>query len=255
MEVVDEDREERLERVRRRTLEWKTNHLCRLIILDQMETAMVEAEWKQQMCAELVLEGVGIAVMESRMKSCKELLMETVVRDCWEVLELNRLLREAKEGGVERLNRMEEALKMEREERECIAAVIEEERCLEVRLKKKERIQKAWRLSMEAKKFVRMTRMLEELTMEDMDMELDSIEMIVHEMMEIEDWAEVDDWQEDRDGDQVMPQVEFKMMTEDMEVMEATEARGGAMSPYWWGGASVSNKYPGTWPYKPTRPK
>ena len=69
--------------------------------------------------------------------------------------------------------------------------------------------------------------MLGELTVEDMDMEIESIEMIIYEMMDIEDWAEEDDWQEDRDGDQVMPQVEFKMMTEDMEVMEATEARGG----------------------------
>ena len=128
---------------------------------------------------------------------------------------------------MERLVRMEEALKMEREEMECIAAVLEEERCLAVRLKKKERLQKAWRLSMETKKFVRMTRMLGELTVEDMDMEIESIEMIIYEMMDIEDWAEEDDWQEDRDGDQVMPQVEFKMMTEDMEVMEATEATGG----------------------------
>ena len=46
MEVIDEDREERLDRVRRRALEWKTNYLCRGIILELMETAVVEAEWR-----------------------------------------------------------------------------------------------------------------------------------------------------------------------------------------------------------------
>ena len=82
---------------------------------------------------------------------------------------------------------------------------------------------------MEAKKFARMTRMLEELSVDDMEMEVESIEMIIYEMMDIEDWADKDDvdWQEDRDGDQVMPQVGFKMMAEEMEVMEATYATGG----------------------------
>ena len=74
--------------------------------------------------------------------------------------------------------------------------------------------------------------------------------------MDIEDWAEEDDidWQKDRDGDQVMPQVEFKMMAEEMEVMEATEATGWPCH-HIGGGASLSNKYPGTWPYQPTRPR
>ena len=40
--------------------------------------------------------------MESRWKRCKELILETVVTDSWECLEVNRLMRETKEGGVER---------------------------------------------------------------------------------------------------------------------------------------------------------
>ena len=51
MEVVDEARVERLERVRRREMEWKVNHLCR-----KMEEAVLEAEWRQQACTELVME-------------------------------------------------------------------------------------------------------------------------------------------------------------------------------------------------------
>ena len=61
----------RMERVRRRAMDWKTNHLCRGIILELMEAAGMEAEWRKQSCTELVLEVVEVAVMESRMKQCK----------------------------------------------------------------------------------------------------------------------------------------------------------------------------------------
>jgi hypothetical protein len=61
--------------------------------------------------------------------------------------------------------------------------------------------------------------------------------------------------EEDSNGDQVMPQVGSKMMEEVMEVMEAIGAMGGAMLPCWWGSVSLSNKYTGTWPYQPTRPR
>jgi hypothetical protein len=80
-----------------------------------MEAAVMEAKWKQQLCAELVLEVVEVDVMESRMRLCKELILETVVTYSWEVLEVNRLMRETKEDGVDRLVRLEDALRMERE--------------------------------------------------------------------------------------------------------------------------------------------
>ena len=78
----------RMERVRRRAMEWKTNHLCRGIILELMETTVVEAEWRQQSCIELVLDVVEGAVMESRMKVCKQMVLETVIADSWESLEV-----------------------------------------------------------------------------------------------------------------------------------------------------------------------
>ena len=68
----------------------------------------------------------------SRLKLCKELILETVIRDSWECLEVNRLVRETKEGGVESMMILEDALRMDREERECMAAILEEERCLEL---------------------------------------------------------------------------------------------------------------------------
>ena len=149
-------------------MEWKTNHHCRGIILELMETAVVEAEWRQQLCTELVLDMVEGAVMKSRMKLCKEMFLETVIADSWELLEVRRLLRETKEGGVERLEMLENALRTERGERECVSAMLEEERCLAKRLEKKERLQRALRLGMEAKRYARMIRMLEELSVDDM---------------------------------------------------------------------------------------
>ena len=151
--------------------------------------------------------------------------------DSRESLEVRRLLRETKEGGVERLEMLENALRTEREERECVSAMLEEERCLAKRLEKKERLQRALRLGMEAKRYARMIRMLEELSVDDMEMEMESIEMIVNEMMEIEDWAGEDDsdWQKDKDGDQIMPQVEIMMVREeegDMEVSGWVDVNG-----------------------------
>ena len=105
-----------------------------------MEAAILEAEWRQQSCTELVMEMMEAAMLESRMKLCREVVLEAIVTDSWECLEVNRLLRETKEGGLERQIRIEDALRLEREEREWTAAMLEEERCLALRLKKKERI-------------------------------------------------------------------------------------------------------------------
>ena len=62
---------------------------------------------------------------------------------------------------------------------------------------------------------------LEELSVCFMEMEVDSIEIRIYEMMELEDWAGEDDkeWIVDRDGDQVMPQVELKIVTEESDKM------------------------------------
>ena len=68
----------------------------------------------------------------------------------------------------------------------------------------------------EAKKYARMNSMLEELSVDDMEMEVEDIEIRINEMMEIDDLAEEDDddWLVDIDGDQVMPQDEIKMVPE-----------------------------------------
>ena len=96
MEVVDEEREERLERVRRRTMEWKTNHLCRGFILEVMETAVLDAECRQQVCMDLVMDMLEGAVKESRQRMCKQIILEAVVCSSWQSLEVRRIVRETK---------------------------------------------------------------------------------------------------------------------------------------------------------------
>ena len=81
--------------------------------------------------------------MESRLKMCKQLMLETLIINSWESLEVSRIVRETKEGGVDGMEMIEFELRMEREERKCVSAMLEEERCLAKRLEKKERLQRA----------------------------------------------------------------------------------------------------------------
>ena len=101
MEVIDEEREERLERVRRRALEWQTNYFCRGIILELVETSIVDAEWRQQACMELLMDVMEGVVKESRQRMCKQIIMESVFCSSWQSLEVRRLVRETTEGGLD----------------------------------------------------------------------------------------------------------------------------------------------------------
>ena len=130
MEVVDGEKEERLERMRQRTLEWKAKHECRAIIEDLIGDAMMESEWRQQACMEVVIDVMEGAVMESRLKMCKQLMLETVISNSWESLEVRRIVRETKEGGVDRMEMIESELRMEREERKCVSTILEVEKNL-----------------------------------------------------------------------------------------------------------------------------
>ena len=64
---------------------------------------------------ELVMDLMEGAVMESRKKMCKQMLLETVIINSWESLEVRRIMRETKEGGLDSMERIESELRMERE--------------------------------------------------------------------------------------------------------------------------------------------
>ena len=203
-------REERLVRKHRKTLEWQTKQICRKIMMGVVEDAMMELRWRQQTCRDIVVAMVEDAVLESRMKLCRQILEETVLERSWESLEITRILNEVKDGGRERMNKVEANLRDQREEMEAALVILAEKDAILRRIEKTDRLQKAWRLKMDYRKCQRMISMMEELSVTDLEMEMDWIESKVLEMMELEDQDEdyVSLGEKDKDGDQVMPQEE-----------------------------------------------
>ena len=116
MEVADGEREASLERMRLR--KWKAKHDCRRILEKLIGDAVMESDWRQQACKDLVMESVENAMMESRRRLYKELRMETIVTGAWDALEVRRIVKDAKDGGVERMERVEADLRMDIEERD-----------------------------------------------------------------------------------------------------------------------------------------
>ena len=93
MDVVDRVREERLDRVRVRQLEWASNLLCK----------------------EVIKEVIGKAVEVSEEKMCKELIEERVVDECWKHLEYARIMREIMAGDTSLKMKIERGLRDSRE--------------------------------------------------------------------------------------------------------------------------------------------
>ena len=86
MEEVDEEREERLEIMKKRVLEWKG-----------MVDAVMESEWRQLSCRNIVMEVVEVAVIASRWRLCRQVMEEL------ETLEVSRIVKEVEDGGMERM--------------------------------------------------------------------------------------------------------------------------------------------------------
>ena len=89
---------------------------------------------------------------------------------------------EVEEGGMVRMNQVELERRDNREEREAVMAILAEEEARSRRLQKKERVQRAWSKSMDAKKYHRMVTMMEELALMHEEMDIDDIERRVLEM-------------------------------------------------------------------------
>ena len=86
MDVVDAVREERLERVRLRQLEW----VCRM------------------MCKELVMEMVDRSAELAERRVCSDWVTTTLVDSCWIALEYGRVMEEILDAGANlTLNRPE----------------------------------------------------------------------------------------------------------------------------------------------------
>ena len=51
------------------------------------------------------------ALLESRMRLCRQMVEETVLERSWESLEITRIVNEVKDGGMERMNKVEAKLR------------------------------------------------------------------------------------------------------------------------------------------------
>ena len=161
MDVVDTVREERLERVRLRQLEWVG----------------------QMLCKGLVMELVDSAVMESEMMICSSWLNSTLLDKCWSTLEERRIMFELREGDEGTRRGVEIGLRNIREGEEAEVALLLEEEAMLRRHEKVERLRLAWKRKMELRKYEGMMKELSKLSLEDLDRDMESIELLVTKMM------------------------------------------------------------------------
>jgi hypothetical protein len=97
---------------------------CKSILLDLVEEAVLEAEWREECCRSLVLDMVEDAVKASREKTCRQVLEEGVLEVCWEALEVTRIVKEAEVGGMSRMERVETQLRGPREDEELLVQMM-----------------------------------------------------------------------------------------------------------------------------------
>ena len=126
MDVVDAVREERLERVRLRQLEWIA----------------------KMMCKELIQEIVQKSVDEAGRRLCKEWLESTLIDRCWGKLEYGRIMEEIMEGETNLKSDVEAGLRDIREVEEAKVAMLMEEAAVIKRQEKVERLRMAWKKRM-----------------------------------------------------------------------------------------------------------
>ena len=101
----------------------------------------------------------------------------------WETLEVRSIVNYARAGEAERMTAIETNLRMEREERECFLSILAEEEARSKRIEKMERLKKAWQLKVKAVRYQSMVLMMEGMSLQEMEMEMDWIESSIIERM------------------------------------------------------------------------
>ena len=102
-------------------------------------------------------------------------------------MEVKRLVEEVTNSEEEVQQRVESLLSRRRQEEKTLLLVLEEEEAKERRLKRIEMIKEVWKRKIAATNLRKIMRMLRAMSLEDLDMEVDSIEMKILEMMEVEE--------------------------------------------------------------------
>ena len=166
MEVVDREREELLERVRWKKKEWETRSVCRAVLVEMVFKAVDNSE--ERHCYDMVSKIVDIA---------------------WIEIQASRIVTEIWAGDDTIRKEVERRLKDRREEEEAIRMMIVEEDERRRRLERVQLLEGLWQRRMEAVKMRKVLRMLRELTLEELEMEVE--ESLVLEMMDMDVEPEV----------------------------------------------------------------
>ena len=161
MEVVDRDREDRLDRVRRRQLQWATSQLCKSMVLDMVDTA----------------------VCESSMRMCKEVMMENIVNKAWTEIVFLDIMKVVENVDISLRTRVEERLREDRELLELEEATIIKLRKDKIRKSKVEALKKLWRTKRLQEDIRKMTEALDTLELDDWSIELDQIVTLLDKMI------------------------------------------------------------------------
>jgi hypothetical protein len=161
MEVVDIDREDRLDRVRRRQLQWATSQLCKSMVLDMVDTA----------------------VCESSRRVCKEVMMENIVYEAWAELEFLDIMKVMGNGDISLRTRVEERLREDRKLLELEEATMMKMRKDKIRKSKVEALKKLWNTKRLQEDIRKMTEVLDTLELDDWNLELEEIVTLLDKMI------------------------------------------------------------------------
>ena len=164
MDWQDRDREEKVARVERKKLEWASTKLSRSVLLDMVNDTVSFVENKH-----LVR------------------MMSEVVDEAWRRVEVRRLVWDITDCEDEIQQRVEQILSTRRAEEKELAAALVKEEAKQKRLKRIIMIKEIWKKKLEATNLKRMLRMLRKLSLEDLEMDVDVVELKALEMMEVED--------------------------------------------------------------------
>jgi hypothetical protein len=135
------------------------------------------------LCKGLVMEMVDSAVVESERMVCSSWLNSTLLDKCWNTLEERRIMRELLEGGEVIRKGVETGLRNIREGEEAEISLLLEEEAMLRRHEKVERLKLAWKSKMELKKYEGMMKELSKLSLDDLDRDMETIELLVTKMM------------------------------------------------------------------------
>ena len=107
----------------------------------------------------------------------------TLVDRCWSTLEYGRVMEEILDAGADLTLKIETGLRNIREEKEAEVDLVLEGAAMARRHKKVERLRLAWSMKMEHQRYKRMMTELSKLTMDELDEDMETIELLVKTMM------------------------------------------------------------------------